>query len=564
MFQRVIQRLKTFFFPPPDTPRFRRVLPYAVLGVLTLVLLATVTYSWEYTNSSSFCGTTCHTMPPEYASYQTSPHARVDCVECHIGRDVITTRISRKAGDLRHIFSLAFRTYEYPIRAHQLRPARDSCERCHYPEKFSGDRVREISHFASDEDNTRITTYLAMRTGGGSQREGLGRGIHWHVETEVWYVATDELEQDIPWIQSIAPDGTEKVYVSLTDELSEDELEELEPQRMDCITCHNRITHNIRTPEDAVDLALSRHRISQDIPYIRAQAVDALGGDYADNEEALEAIAALEDFYAETYPDYYAENEEEVQQAVDILQDIRLDIAFPEQKIDWETHPDNLGHKDWPGCWRCHDGEHVSEEDGSVIRMECNVCHSIPEVVGEQEREPVLPLATGQQPESHLSSTWIHVHRTQFDDTCSACHDVENPGGTDDSSFCSNSACHGTSWTFAALDAPGLAEVLAVPIVTPEPVLEPVGPGGPTYEDNILPLFEGKCSGCHGTVETAGLSLISYEAAMRGSQNGAVIVPGSPDDSDLVIRQQEGNHFGQFSDEELELVIEWIDSGAPE
>lgn len=554
----MFNRIRAFFFPPEGASRFRRVLPYAVLGVLTLIALTAGAYGWEYTNSPTFCGATCHTMPPEYSAYQVSPHARVACVECHIGRDIITTRVTRKASDIRHVTSLAFRTYEFPIFADELRPARETCERCHYPSKFSGDRVREIINFSNDEENTRSTTYLAMRTGGGTQREGLGRGIHWHVENEVWYVATDSLQQDIPWVRVVAADGSDVTYQALDSDLSDEQIAGMEQFRMDCITCHNRITHSIRTPEEAIDLTLSRRLISQDIPFIRAQAIDVLGGDYADNAEALASIDDLETFYAETYPDYYALNAENIQQTIGVLKDIRQDIAFPEQEIDWETHPDNLGHKDWPGCWRCHDGQHVAE-DGSVIRLECNVCHSIPEVVGAEEREPVLPLATGQQPESHFSSTWIHLHRTEFDETCSACHDTSNPGGTDDSSFCSNSACHGTTWRYADLDAPGLAQPIALAEEAP-PV---AGPGGPTYDDDMQPIFERVCGACHGTLATANLTLTDYESAMRGSNQGPVIIPGAPDDSMLVQRQREG-HFGQLSDAELELAIEWIELGAPQ
>ena len=131
--------LKNFFLPPEGSPMWVRLLPYAVLGVLTIILLSAAAVGWEYTNSSEFCGTSCHTMPPEYSAYLVSPHARVECVDCHIGKGFITTRITRKAGDMKHIYATMFHTYEFPIRAGELRPARDTCEKCHYPEKFSDD-----------------------------------------------------------------------------------------------------------------------------------------------------------------------------------------------------------------------------------------------------------------------------------------------------------------------------------------------------------------------------------------------------------------------------------------
>ena len=156
MLNRLRERLKRFFFPPSDAPFKVRILPYAVLGVLSLFVLVGGAYAWEYTNSPEFCGTACHTMPPEYNAYLTSPHARVDCVECHIGRGFIATRITRKAGDVKHIIATTFKTYEFPIRADDLRPARETCEQCHFPEKFSDDTLREIKRFSTDENNTGI------------------------------------------------------------------------------------------------------------------------------------------------------------------------------------------------------------------------------------------------------------------------------------------------------------------------------------------------------------------------------------------------------------------------
>ena len=148
MLRRMRTTLRNFFFPPRGSPRWLMVLPYAVLGVLTIGLLVGGAYAWDYTNSPSFCGTSCHTMPPEYAAYQASPHARIACVECHIGREFIGNQIFRKAGDVRHIVAMTFQTYEYPIRVKNMRPARETCEKCHSPEKFSDDSLR-VDHVIS-------------------------------------------------------------------------------------------------------------------------------------------------------------------------------------------------------------------------------------------------------------------------------------------------------------------------------------------------------------------------------------------------------------------------------
>src|SRR5574341_67776 len=566
MLRKLRDRLKAFFFPPPGATRFQRILPYAVLGLVTLFLLTGGVYAWDYTNSPVFCGTSCHTMPPEYSAYQVSPHARVDCVECHIGRGFVATRITRKAGDIKHIVSLLFKKYEYPIHAGELRPARDTCERCHYPAKFSDDSLRQKISFENDKDNTLVRIYLAMRTGGGSQREGLGRGIHWHGENEVWYAAADELDQDIPYIRVIGPDGEETVYTALDSDLSDEELAGWEQKRMDCITCHNRISHNILPPSRAVDQALARQQISTDIPYIRYVAVEMLNElttSTTTTETAIESIRGIGDYYEREYPDFYAENQDKVDQAVEVLVRIYQDTVFQEQKVNWQDHPNNLGHKDWPGCFRCHDGQHVSQS-GQAIQLECNLCHAIPQVATENVIEPRLPLATGLQPQSHFSTHWIALHRESFDQTCQACHNVENPGGTDNTSFCSNSACHGTAWQFAGLDAPGLAAILAAdqPVVPETPGFEP-GAGSPTFESVICPLFASKCTGCHSAaLATGGLVLDTYDSVMRGGNHGPVIIPGDPEGSPMVKRQREG-HFATFTADELALVIEWILNGAP-
>ncbi len=213
--KRIWLTLRRFFFPPAGRRAGRGSPPTRCWARLTLMVGVGGVYTWDYTNSPEFCGTACHTMPPEYTAYLTSPHARIDCVECHIGRGFIATRVSRKAGDIRHIVSLAFEQYEFPIRADDLRPARDTCERCHFPEKFSDDSLREIQRFLPDEDNTAQTIYLVLKTGGGSARQGLGRGIHWHIENPVSYYASDPEKQQIPYVRVERPDGTLVEYVDV-------------------------------------------------------------------------------------------------------------------------------------------------------------------------------------------------------------------------------------------------------------------------------------------------------------------------------------------------------------
>jgi nitrate/TMAO reductase-like tetraheme cytochrome c subunit len=233
----------------------------AIAAAVAFVLLMGVLYAWDYTNSSAFCGTTCHTMPPEYNAWQRSPHARVNCVECHIGRDFITTSFTRKAGDLKHVIRLSSGQYTFPLYAEEMLPARDACERCHWPEKFSNDRSVIIKNYDTDEKNSLISTFLMLKTGGGAQREGRGYGIHWHIENKIEFIAEDELKQNIPWIQVTSADGTKTVYQDVENPLTPDQVNKGTKHQMDCIDCHNRISHTFQTPAEALDQGLSLNRI---------------------------------------------------------------------------------------------------------------------------------------------------------------------------------------------------------------------------------------------------------------------------------------------------------------
>jgi nitrate/TMAO reductase-like tetraheme cytochrome c subunit len=562
MRERIRRALRNFFFPPAGSSRWLRILPYATLGVLTLIVLIAGVYAWDYTNSPTFCGTVCHTMPPEFTAYLVSPHARIDCVECHIGRGFIATRISRKAGDLQHIIATVFHTYEFPIRAESMRPARETCERCHSPDKFSDDSLRATVHFGDDPANTPTTTYLVLKTGGGSRREGLGRGIHWHIENPILFLALDPEEQEIPYVRVINEDGSITEFVDVEADLDPASIAEADLEEMDCITCHNRITHLVLTPEATVDQLMSRGIISPEIPEIRWRAVTTYGGEYESNEVALQALAGLETYYQQFYPDFYDQRASEIQAAVAALQTAYQDSVFREQNSDWRTHPNNIGHDDSPGCFRCHDGKHLNPR-GEAIRLECNLCHAIPVVADPPDFVAQIELSRGIEPESHLNANWITLHRDVFDGTCVNCHTADDPGGASNTSFCSNSACHGSAWEYAGFDAPALREILSAQLPTPVP--PPTG-GPLTFEATAGPLLAERCGACHGEESPVeGLDLTSYATALAGGNGGPAIVPGDPEAS-LLVRVQSGEqrHFGQLTAEELDLIIEWIAAGAPE
>ncbi len=572
--RKIFSAIRRFFFPPPGSPKWLRALPFIFMGIVTISVITGTVYGWTYTNSSEFCGTTCHTMPPEYSAYQRSPHARVQCVECHIGRDVVTTQFSRKAGDLRHVYLTLTQDYEFPIYSRAMRPARESCETCHFPEKFSDDSLREIQSYEPDKDNSANRVFLVLKTGGGSKREGLGRGIHWHIENEVWYLATDRLEQNIPYVRVVEEDGTVTEYYDIASDITPEDVAGQFLERVDCITCHNRITHSIPNPDEAIDQALTKGLISQELPFIREKAGELLSVKYESLAEANEAFTELESFYATEYPEVYAAQKEAVVEAVTSLEEMYAQMVFPEQELDWETHPDNLGHRGSPGCFRCHDGKHLSGIE-EAIRLECNLCHSVP-VTADDSLVTNIELAQGPEPTSHTHSSWIALHGKAVDSSCAACH-APGDSGIDytelegkppaDGSFCGNVACHANEWAFTGFDEPALQPVLErqlyILLNTSPYLLEGVPR---TYEGTFKALFDGRCTFCHsGPQAEAGLDLSSYATMMKGGDNGPVIIPGDPDAS-LLVQRQSGplKHFGQMLSEELTAVGEWIAAGARE
>ena len=291
----------------------------------------------------------------------------------------------------------------------------------------------------------------------------------------------------------------------------------------------------------------------------------------------------MKNFYQTSYPDYYAEHPEKIDAAITALQGAYTDSTFPEQKSDWTTHPNNVGHRYTPGCFRCHDGKHLNPQQ-QAIRLECNLCHSIPVVVGPDKFVANIEISRGPEPESHLSPNWLGLHRSAFDETCATCHTTANAGGTDNSSFCSNSACHGSDWKYAGLNAPALTNVLQKqlpPTATPAPRPTPA-PGATaapatavatasavsgklTYDGAIGAIFSDRCSKCHGSEAMAGLNLTTYTTALKGGKDGPVIVPGDPAASLLIQKQSSSTpHFGQLSATELQLVTDWIQAGAAE
>ncbi|GAB4338613.1 MAG: NapC/NirT family cytochrome c [Candidatus Abyssubacteria bacterium] len=371
-------------FPVLDLndPNKRRTLLWVVSAIALFLLLSAVgSYrAYHFSDSVAFCGETCHqVMKPEFTAYRNSPHARVACVDCHIGPGAGWFVRSKLSG-MYQVYATAFDLYPRPIPTpiKNLRPSKETCEQCHWPKQFYGAVQQENFHFLPDEQNTPWHITMLIKVGGGDPTFGRVGGIHWHmsIENQIEYIATDKQRQEIAWIRKTDENGTVTIYESTENPLP-NPPESYETRLMDCIDCHDRPTHIFKSPSRAVNLALQTRRIDPGLPYIKAKGVELLAKEYTTTNEALRTIAdELQAYYKTEYPEVYELKQLQIKQAVDELENIYKNNFFPEMNVRWDTYPDNIGHLIWRGCYRCHDGNHVSA-GGQMISRECDSCHSI-------------------------------------------------------------------------------------------------------------------------------------------------------------------------------------------
>ncbi len=364
-----------------DPARRRSFVVFLCLAMVFLFMSAFGSYrAFEYTESVQFCGQQCHTvMKPEFVAFQASPHAKIRCVDCHVGGGA-EWYVRSKLNGMRQLYGVIANDFNRPIQTpvHNMRPANETCQACHWAEKYNGEELRVFDHFGYDENNTRRTTRMLIKVGGGSPEGGPVGGIHWHmnVANEITYIANDEKRQDIPWVRMKAADGTVTEYTRSNATLTAQQIEQAPKRRMDCIDCHNRPTHIYLSPNQAVDNALAAGNIDPSLPFIKAKAVEALTQEYSTEDQALGAIAArLDDYYRTSHGDVYNSRRDAVNAASAEVQRIYKTYFFPEMKTDWRAHTDNIGHFTAQGCFRCHDGQHASPE-GKLIRNDCAICHT--------------------------------------------------------------------------------------------------------------------------------------------------------------------------------------------
>jgi NapC/NirT cytochrome c family protein len=348
----------------------------AALTIVFLILTAVGSYqTYQVTESVGFCGQTCHTvMKPEFTAYQNSPHARVACVQCHIGPGA-GWFVKSKLSGMYQVYSVIANKYPRPIPTpvHNLRPAQETCEQCHWPRKFFGSAERINVHYLPDEQNTKWTIRLLMKVGGGDSANGPVGGIHWHmnISNKVEYIAIDESRLTIPWVRVTSANGKVTIFQSKDKPLKPEQVAAATRRRMDCIDCHNRPSHIYNAPMRAVNVAMSTNRIDPSLPSIKANAVTVLSAEYKTTDEALSKIkeTLMKDY--KDYPD-----QAKVTHAVAETQKLYSQNFFPEMKADWRAYPNHIGHTVFLGCFRCHDGQHVDDK-GTAISKDCNSCHTI-------------------------------------------------------------------------------------------------------------------------------------------------------------------------------------------
>jgi hypothetical protein len=404
-----------------NKPSHRRAFSLFSVGTILLLLFSAFGSfkAYEHTDSDQFCGETCHTvMEPEFTAYQLSPHARVGCVKCHIGPGADWFVRSKISGAYQ-VYATTFNKFPRPIPTpiENLRPAQETCEQCHWPKHFYSEKQHINTYFVADEQNTKWMLTLLMKVGGGNPEAGPTSGIHWHMNIahEVTYATLDAQRQVIPWVRSRTPDGTETIYRNKELDVSEESLKTARTRRMDCIDCHNRPSHIYHPGARSVNHVMSLGWIDPKLPNVKATVVGTLETPYTTKQAAHDSIRLLiEEYYKTNYPDLALSKKSEIERAIIETQKIYSRSYFPEMGVNWKKYPDNIGHMYDRGCFRCHDGKHVSDE-GKVLSKDCNICHTI---LAQQFERDTLRISLGGVEYKHpvdIGDAWKEID-------CSDCH----------------------------------------------------------------------------------------------------------------------------------------------
>ncbi len=406
----------------PSDPRYMRNL-WLFLGLSAMfVTLAAFSGSkaYEATDSVAFCGSTCHdVMGPQDVTYLNGPHARVPCVDCHIGPGG-SFWVKSKIDGIRQVVAVMTDSYDRPIHTPvvSLRPAQETCEGCHWPQQFLGQKLVTKNYYRTDEANTPWTISMLLNIGGGNPQTGRLEGIHWHMLSAqtVEYIATDEQRQEISWVRVTDASGEEvTVYSDPGVDLPDPMAASTEVRIFDCMDCHNRPSHDFLPPATAMNLELSKGAISADLPFIRKIGLDLLNAPYETSHEARAGITSgLLDFYLTDYNSEFDALRADIEQADDVLHDIYSANFFPEMKTDYRARNNDLSHFVDEGCFRCHFSD-LETETGEKISASCDSCHTIV-AQGPSDEIADLPNDISGLPFEHpveIGDAWQTIRCTQ-------------------------------------------------------------------------------------------------------------------------------------------------------
>lgn len=356
------------------------------ISVITVILLVASSFgsyeAFHYTESVEFCGTLCHqVMEPEYVTYQHSSHAKVKCVECHVGEGADWYMKSKLSG-LYQVYSVLFKKYSRPIKTplHNLRPASETCERCHWPEKFYAQQLRTQRSYLADSANTEWDISLLLKIGPEHSAMGLTEGIHWHINKDfkIEYIAGTHDREVIPWVKlTNLKTGEVKIYTDEDNPIDQAAMDTLEKRTMDCMDCHNRPSHTYKSAPNFIDQAMLAGRIPADIPWIKMAAMEALKVPYETKEHAYQEIyTTMVSWYKEENPEIYLKEFSRIQNAIKVVQKEYSNNVFPYMRADATQYLDHIGHLESEGCFRCHSDRHKTKT-GETISKGCDNCHTI-------------------------------------------------------------------------------------------------------------------------------------------------------------------------------------------
>ena len=398
---------------------------FVIFTIATIIILFLSTLgsfkAYHITESVEFCGTLCHqVMEPEHTAYQNSPHANVACVECHVGAGA-SWYVKSKISGLRQVYAVLTKTYPTPIETplHDLRPARETCEKCHWPQKFYARTLWTNKYFLADSLNTEWDIILQMKTGPEYSGLGLKEGIHWHInpDVKIEYISDNDKRENITYVKyTNKSTGVVRLYRNDSNPVSDSLISVSAPRTMDCIDCHNRPSHNYNSPTVYFDKAMLTGAVSKDIPFFKKVSMGILRETFSTSDTAfLKIKESITDFYKTDYSEYYSRNTNLIDSSIKAVEKAYSQNTFPAMKVTYDAYPEHIGHLESDGCFRCHNDAFKSA-DGHVIPRNCDLCHTIvgQGKQGEMQYTSIKENLAFQHPVD-IGTAWKETN-------CSECH----------------------------------------------------------------------------------------------------------------------------------------------